>query len=90
MIYQSEAQGTRNTNIPSISPSVTGGVRKVAVQRESPNIYKTVHNLKKRSSFSDSGAQNTWKNTYPSSENSPETGGKRGGSSAGQRPDPAR
>ena len=30
MIYQIEAQGTRNTNIPSISPGVTGGGRNSA------------------------------------------------------------
>ena len=30
MIYQIEAQGTRNTNISSISPGVTGGGRKLA------------------------------------------------------------
>ena len=33
MIYQIEAQGTRNTNIPSISPGVTGGGRKMAGKR---------------------------------------------------------
>ena len=40
MIYQIEAQGTRNTNIPSISPGVTGGGRKLAGKRLSKENFQ--------------------------------------------------
>ena len=52
-------------------------------------FYKTTHFLKKMSSKSNLGAQNTWENTYQLPKNSPKTGENGGRQPAWNVPDPA-